>query len=303
MHEPSDSPADGRAESRAESRADAERFEAERPRLMRLADVVLGDRAEAEDVVQQAWLRLAGVTTPIENLAGWLTTVTTRLCLDRLRQRVPTPVAPVDAELGAGGLELPDPEDDGDPLRDVVLADAVGTALHVVLDRLTPRERVAFVLHDTFAVDFDAIAAVLGGGTSPAAARKLASRARAKVTAPVAEEEQANAAVVDAFLAAARGGDLPTLLTLLAPGVVVSADAAAAALGTPSRLQGREEVAAFFNGAARGAMPVLTAGRPGLAWMQRGEVRMLFDLTVDDRQITAILFRAEPEVLAGVVRR
>ena len=144
-------------------------FEAERPRLVRLAGRVLGDDAEAEDIVQQAWLRLQGTDQEIENLPGWLTTVTTRLCLDRLRARVPVPVEDdLDTADTAAG--------DGDPADAVALADTVGVALQVVLDRLTPAERVAFVLHDSFGFDFATIAAVLD--TTPAAARKLASRSR-----------------------------------------------------------------------------------------------------------------------------
>lgn len=284
-------------------------FERERARLTRIAAQVLGDAAEAQDVVQQAWLRLhssldSGAT--IENLPGWLTTVTTRLCMDRLRLRVPEPVDELDALDGTPTSSVGDPEHDGDPWHDVVLAEAVGTALHVVLDRLTPRERVAFVLHDTFAVDFEAIAELLD--TNAAAARKLASRARAKLARPVpvpgaGEGAGAAAEVVDAFLIAARGGDLPRLLALLAPDVVVTADAAAIAAGTPTRLEGRETVAGFFDGAARGAFPVFVEDRPGLAWLQHGEAKVAFDLTVADGTVTRIVFRADPEVLAGVRRR
>ena len=210
-----------------------EAFEAERPRLVGIAARVLGDPAEAEDVVQQAWLRLHGTTAEIESLPAWLTTVTTRLCLDRLRARIPVLE---DAEVDAGAA--------GDPADEVALADTVGVALQVVLERLSPRERVAFVLHDSFGFEFPTIAAVLE--TTPVAARKLASRARAKIGQPVPEDGLADWQVVDAFMAAARGGDLHRLLQLLAPDVVVRADRAAAGLGTPERLEGRQEVATFF---------------------------------------------------------
>ncbi|MBN1093023.1 sigma-70 family RNA polymerase sigma factor [Blastococcus sp. TML/M2B] len=263
-------------------------FEAERPRLVRLAARVLADDAEAEDVVQQAWLRLHGTDGEIANLPGWLTTVTTRLCLDRLRARVPEPTE----------LAGDDAGETGDPADEVVLADTVGVALHAVVDRLTPAERVAFVLHDSFAVDFATVAAVLE--CTPAAARKLASRARAKVGAPVPEHASADAAVVDAFLAAARGGDLRRLLGLLAPDVVVAGDAAAVALGTPAHLAGREAVAGFFDGAARSARPVLVGDRPAAAWFQRGEPRVVFDISVADGVVTRIDFRADPGLLAGV---
>ncbi|MCO7218864.1 sigma-70 family RNA polymerase sigma factor [Klenkia sp. PcliD-1-E] len=267
-----------------------EGFEAERPRLVALAARVLGDRAEAEDVVQQAWLRLDRTDADVDDLPAWLTTVTTRLCLDRLKARVPVPVE--DVELPGAA---PDPADD------VVLADTVGVALQVVLDRLPPRERVAFVLHDSFGYAFDTVAAVLG--TTPAAARKLASRARARIGQPAPEDRLADWEVVDAFMAAARGGDLARLLELLAPGAGVTADAAALQAGTPERIEGRDAVAAFFDGSAHAALPVLVDDRPGYAWYHRGEVKVVFDFTVVDGQVTAIVFRAEPDVLASVQRR
>lgn len=265
-------------------------FEAERPRLVRLAARVLDDDAEAHDIVQQAWLRLQSTEQEIANLPGWLTTVTTRLCLDRLRAKVPVPEEE---------LELDEHADD--PADDVALADTVSAALHVVLDRLTPGERVAFVLHDSFGFDFSTIAQVLD--TTPTAARKLASRARAKVAQPATEDALADWEVVDAFMTAARGGDLGRLLELLAPDVVVTGDAAAVAMGTPERIAGREEVASFFNGAAKGAFPVFVADRPGAAWVHRGEAKVAFDFTVVDGAVVRIEFRAEPSVLTGVRSR
>lgn len=269
-------------------------FEAERPRLLSLAGRVLADHAEAEDVVQQAWLRLERTRSrdhvEIENLPAWLTTVTTRLCLDRLRARVPVPVEEVEVA-GTG----PDPADD------VALADTVGIALQAVIDRLTPRERVAFVLHDSFGFEFSTIASVLD--TTPAAARKLASRARAKVAQPATDDALADWEVVDAFMAAARGGDLDRLLRLLAPDAVVGADEAAVLAGTPAAIEGRDEVAAFFDGSAQAALPVLVGDRPAAAWFLRGEARVVFDFTVRDGQVHAITFRADPAVLARVVRR
>ena len=188
-----------------------------------------------------------------------------------------------------------------DPADDVALADTVGIALQAVIDRLTPRERVAFVLHDSFGFEFATIASVLD--TTPAAARKLASRARAKVAQPAAEDALADWEVVDAFMAAARGGDLDRLLRLLAPGAVVGADEAAVLAGTPASIEGREEVAAFFDGSAQAALPVLVGDRPASAWFLRGEARVVFDFTVRDGQVHAITFRADPAVLARVVRR
>jgi RNA polymerase sigma factor (sigma-70 family) len=265
-------------------------FEAERPRLVGIASRVLGDHAEAEDVVQQAWLRLHHTDTEIESLPAWLTTVTTRLCLDRLRSRTPLPVEDV---------ELEDAADD--PADDVVLADTVGIALQVVLDRLSPRERVAFVLHDSFGFEFPTIAAVLD--TTPVAARKLASRARAKVTQPRSEDPLADWAVVDAFMAAAKNGDFDRLLRLLAPDASVTADDAAILVGTPRQIEGRDEVAAFFNGSAKSAFPVFVGDRPGSAWFHLGAAKVAFDFTVDDGLVRAITFRAEPDVLSRVVRR
>lgn len=238
--------------------------------------------------MQQAWLRLHGTDQQIGNLAGWLTTVTTRLCLDRLRAKVP---APTDDD-------VPPVEHAGDPADEVALAGTVGVALQVVLDRLSPAERVAFVLHDSFGVEFDAVAAILG--TTPAAARKLASRARTKVVQDVPEDVPADWEVVDAFLAAARGGDLDRLLQLLAPDVVVTGDAAAVALGTPDRICGRQDVARFFDGAAKAALAAFVAQRPGAAWVHRGDVRVAFDVSVLQGRVTGIALCADPAVLAAV---
>ncbi|MDN5804655.1 MAG: sigma-70 family RNA polymerase sigma factor, partial [Microlunatus sp.] len=189
-------------------------FEAERPRLLRIATRVLADPAEAEDIVQRAWLRLHRSDADIENLPAWLTTVTTRLCLDRLRARTPVPLADVETA-----------ETAPDPAEEVALADTVGIALQAVLDRLSPRERVAFVLHDSFGFEFSTIAAVLD--TTSVAARKLASRARAKGGQPAPEDQLADWEVVDAFMAAAREGNFGRLMQLLAPDAAVAADAAA----------------------------------------------------------------------------
>ena len=170
-----------------------------------------------------------------------------------------------------------------------------------MLDRLTPNERVAFVMHDSFGFEFSTIAAALG--TTPTAARKLASRARAKVGQPRAEDQLAGWEVVDAFMAAARQGDFTRLVELLAPQAVVVGDEQAVATGTPERIEGQQDVAAFFNGAASAALPVLVEGRPGSAWFHRGEARVVFDFTVTDGQVERIEFRAAPDLLSQVVRR
>jgi RNA polymerase sigma factor (sigma-70 family) len=265
-------------------------FQAERPRLLRIAGRLLRDPGEAEDVVQQAWLRLHGTSADVTNLPGWLTTVTTRLCLDRLRAQTPMPVAEVDISQMA-----PDPADE------VALADTVGIALQVVLDRLTPGERVAFVLHDSFGFDFPTVAEILG--VTPVAARKLASRARSKIAQPAPQEQQPDWAVVDAFMAAARGGDFSRLLELLAPDVVVSADADAVALGTPERIDGRVAVASFFNGAAQAALPIFLGDRPAAAWFHRGQAKVAFAFTILDGVVQGIRFQAAPEILGRVAAR
>ena len=265
-------------------------LERERPRLVALATRVLGDPDEAQDIVQQAWLRLAAADDDIENLPAWLTTVTTRLCLDRLRRRTAVPEAEIALEAAAP-----------DPAEDVALADTVGAALQLVLERLSPNERVAFVMHDSFGVEFSTIAAALD--TTAQNARKLASRARAKVAQPRPEDALADWELVDAFMAAARGGDFTRLVQLLAPDAVVRADADAIATGTPEAIEGREDIASFFNGAAHAALPVSVDGRPGSAWYHRGQARVLFDFTVTGGCVARIDFRAAPEVIAQVVRR
>ena len=269
-------------------------FEQQRPRLLRVAGRVLGDPHEAEDIVQNAWLRMDGADSDIENLPGWLTTVTTRLCLDRLRARIPVPEANVDTV-----------ETAPDASEDIALAETVAVALHILLDRLTPTERVAFVLHDSFGFDFPTIAEILG--RTPAAARKLASRARIKIAQPATRSAnltgQADWQVVDAFLIAARNGDFTRLLELLAPNVVVQGDPTAVTLGTPDRLEGAEQVAQFFNGAAKSAFPVYIEDRPGAAWIHRGELKVVFEFTIDRGRVQRIEFRAHPKILDQVQKR
>jgi RNA polymerase sigma factor (sigma-70 family) len=269
-------------------------FEQERPRLLRVAGRILGDSHEAEDVVQNAWLRMQSAEGEIYNLPGWLTTATTRLCLDRLRSRIPV----VDADAERDDI-APDASDQ------VALAETVGVALQLLLDRLTPNERVAFVLHESFGFDFPTIAEILD--RTPVATRKLASRARSKLDHPRTPSTDTELLpdwqVVDAFLAAAREGDFTRLLTLLAPAVVVEGDLAATALGTPQRIEGTEQVARFFDGAAKTAFPVFVGDRPGAAWILRGEPKVVFDFTVDGGQVLRIDFRAEAGILEQVRRR
>jgi RNA polymerase sigma factor (sigma-70 family) len=272
----------------------AERFEAHRPRLRAVAWRLLGSAAEADDAVQETWLRLSR-TDPagVDNLGGWLTTVVARVCLNQLRSR--RPEEPLDDRVPEPPAEGLGPEDQA------LVADAVGPALLVVLDTLGPSERVAFVLHDLFAVPFEEIAPLVG--RSPAAARQLASRARRRVQGadpdPGADRARQRA-VVDAFLAASRGGDLQALLSLLDPQVVLRSDPAAVAAGTPAELRGAAEVAGSFAGRARAARPAMVDGAAGLVWAPGGRPRMAFAFTVADGRITEIRLLADPERLRRV---
>jgi RNA polymerase sigma-70 factor (ECF subfamily) len=285
----------------------AETFERYRGHLHAVAYRMLGTDSEADDAVQEAWLRLSRADTDeVDNLGGWLTTVTARVCLDVLRSRRSRREQPLhdDApDVTAVQAARVDPE------REAVLADSIGPALLVVLDTLTPPERLAFVLHDLFGVPFDEIAPIVE--RSPAAARQLASRARRRVhgadAAGDADRRRRNE-VVDAFIAASRDGDFDALLSLLDPDVVVRADAtvvqtAAAnrAAGAPtlaSLVRGASTVAKTFAGRARGAQRALIDGSPGAVWAPGGQLRAVFDFTIVDGTIVAIELLADPEHLA-----
>jgi len=244
----------------------AERFQAHRTHLRAVAYRMLGSLSEADDAVQDAWLRLSRAdTSGVDNLGGWLTTVVARGCLDRLRARASRREQPL-------GVHLPEPilsPDDGpDPEQQALLAEGVGLALLVVLETLTPAERLAFVLHDTFAVPFDQVAAIVG--CSPTAARQLASRARRRVkqhaTVPDADLARQRA-VVDAFLAAARDGDFDALVAVLDPDVVLRADRGAVPLGASRVVRGARAVAEgalTFARLGRFARPVLVNGAAGV---------------------------------------
>lgn len=272
------------------------RFEADRDRLRGVAYRMLGSLDEADDAVQQAWLRadqadLGGV----ENLAGWLTTVTARVCLDMLRTRRsrderPLAAAPVGPTAATGGGTEPEDE--------AVLAESVGLALLVVLDRLSPAQRVAFVLHDLFAVPFEDVAAVVERSTG--ATKKLASRARERVRGVATVEAPRPAghrAVVDAFLSASRGGDLHRLLELLAPDVVRRADRFAVPSGTPAEVRGARAVAdetEAFAARARTAEVALVDGAPGVVVAPLGRLLAVLRVTVDDGRITEFDVIADP---------
>jgi RNA polymerase sigma-70 factor (ECF subfamily) len=266
----------------------AQRFEEQRARLTAVAYRMLGSTAEADDAVQETWLRLSrSEPETIDNLAGWLTTVTSRVCLNVLHSRRAHPEVPLDTrpEPAAG----PDPEDE------LLLADSIGLALLIVLDALTPAERVAFVLHDMFAVPYDDIAPIVGRSSD--AARQLASRARRRVQRQDAGHEARRAEqaeLVDAFLAAARNADFSALLALLDPDVVLHADAAAVALGAAPETRGAEPVAEWCR-YARGARPGLLGGVPVAVWMPGGRPRVIYRFTVRDDRIAAIDLIADPE--------
>lgn len=294
----------------------AHRFEADRIRLRGVAYRMLGSMAEAEDAVQEAWLRLDRAdTSEVANLSGWLTTVVARVCLDQLRSRKSRREDPVGVGLAeddaaaaapgsldaSGALGGEAPAGGGDPAQEAELADSVGLALLVVLDTLTPAERLAFVLHDLFAVSFDEIAPIVD--RTPAAARQLASRARRRVqTSPRAEgdaDRSRQRAVVDAFLAASRGGDFEALLTVLDPDVVFRGDQAAVTLGGPAELRGAQAVAQSFCGRADAAFPALLDGQVGLVVVPKpGHVLLVLRVTLaHDGRIAGLDAVADPTSL------
>ncbi|MFF9900554.1 sigma factor [Streptomyces longispororuber] len=250
---------------------------------------MLGSAAEADDAVQETWLRLARSDVgAVSNLAGWLTTVVSRVCLDTLRTRAARREEFLSDE---GALDRVPAPDAPCPEEEAVLVESVGRALLVVLDTLGPAERVAFVLHDSFAVPFDRIAPIVE--RSPVATKKLASRARHKVrgtpAGPAAEPARGRH-VVEAFLAAARGGDLTALLAVLAPDVVRRADAAALPPGAPAEIRGAEAVAretVLLTGNARAAAVALVDGRPGLVVAPGGRLRCALTVTVEAGRVTA----------------
>jgi len=264
----------------------AQQFEANRSHLQAVAYRMLGSASEAEDAVQEAWLRLSRTdTSGIENLGGWLTTVVARVCLDMLRSRSARREEPFgDEETSPRGS----PAGAIDPEQEALLADSVGLALLVVLERLAPAERIAFVLHDMFDLPFEEIAPIVG--RTPVAARQLASRARRRVRGAAAPEAGHSGirAVVDAFLAASREGDLQGLLALLAPEVVLRADAAAVQAGATEEVRGAGAVAETFAGRAKFAEPALIDGVAGAVWAPGGQPRVVFAFTVVDGKVVAI---------------
>jgi RNA polymerase sigma factor (sigma-70 family) len=289
----------------ADSDSLAAQFEALRPHLRGVAYRVLGSASDADDAVQEAWLRLSRTdVSDVANLRAWLTTVTSRVALSMLESRGSRredvraePPEPTTAGPRAAGPP-PGPEDEA------LLGDEVSAALAVVLDTLEPRERLAFVLHDLFAVPFDEIAPVVD--TTSTAARQLASRARRRlrgtspepVTASLTARADRQRAVVDAFFAAAREAEFAALLQLLDPDVVMRADAVAARMGADGLVTGADAVARWISGRARGAVPATVGDEPGAAWAVKGKVRVAFGFTISgDGRITAIDLIGDPDAL------
>jgi RNA polymerase sigma-70 factor, ECF subfamily len=279
----------------------AQEFEQHRPHLRRVAYRMLGTLEESDDAVQEAWLRLSRADgSSIENLGGWLTTVVARVCLDVLRARRARPVESTDAW-------LPDPivtvDGAGDPEQEALLADSVGIALLVVLETLTPAERLAFVLHDMFGVPFDEIAAIVE--RSPDATRQLASRGRRRVRGARPNSDASPAEqrkVAEAFLAAAREGDFEGLLAVLDPDVVVRTDYALPR-GAPGVIRGAEAVARNalrFAQLAAFAQPALVNGSPGYVVAPQGRLFAVASFTVVGGRIAEMDFVNDPEKLARI---
>jgi RNA polymerase sigma-70 factor (ECF subfamily) len=273
----------------------AERFEERRTRLKAVAYRMLGSLSEADDAVQETWLRLSRTDEDIDNLDAWLTTVVARVCLNTLRSRQ----SRHEVEMGPRIPEpIVDPEDGTEPEHEALLADSVGLALLVVLETLSPAERLAFVLHDVFAVPFDEIAPIVD--RSPDAARQLASRARRRVRgAPVPDAAlEAQREVVDAFLAAAREGDFARLVSVLDPDVVLHADLGPSAPGGRFELHGVEAVAKQARTYSRLGLvirPALVNGAAGVVTFRDGEPFSVGAFTVRGDRIVEIDFLADPE--------
>jgi len=272
----------------------ARRFEAHRTRLTTLATRMLGSAEEADDAVQETWLRLSRTDSEaIENLGAWLTTVLSRVCLNVLQARRIRPEVPLEPE-----LDDPVARDETDPQHEALLADSIGLALLVVLDTLAPAERVAFVLHDMFGVSFDEIGPIVGRSTP--AARQLASRARRRVRQEDQDPETnrlQQAKLVDAFLAAARDGDFERLLGVLDPEIVLTADPVAAQIGVAPELRGATAVAEFSR-YARGATPALLDGAAAVVWIVGGRPRVVYRFATSGDHITAIELIGDPERVA-----
>ena len=287
------------------SRADrlAERFEAARPRLLRIAQRILGSAAESDDALQETWLRISRADTEsVANLDAWLTAVVARVCLDALKRRNSRreELTPDDPRRDVGTLAPGErPEDEA------MLADSIGVALLVLLDTLGPAERVAFVLHDMFDVPFDDIAAIVGKTTE--AARQLASRARRRVRGKSAGRDapmQRHDQLVRAFFQASRAGNFSALLALLDPAATLRADAAVMAIGAAAVTEGANAIAETFVVRWRGsvaAVPAYIGNEPAAVWLHKGHARVLFRFTIAGDRIAAIDLIGDPDMLKQAV--
>jgi len=284
----------------------AQRFEANRDHLRAVAYRMLGSRSEAEDAVQEAWLRLSrAAPDTLENLTGWLTTVVGRVCLDILRTRKMRHEEAI-------GREAEAVANDDNAERDMALADSIGMAMLTVLDTLPPPERVAFVLHDMFNLPFEDIAAIVG--RSPVAARQLASRARRRVQGQPAisdADRLRQRDVVQAFLEASRGGDFSALLAVLDPDVVLRADPAALAAsaaragqGAPElrslETRGREPIAKLFQGRAKGARLASVDGSAGLVVPIGGTLVAVFEFTIENGAVAEIALTSDAQTIKAM---
>jgi RNA polymerase sigma-70 factor (ECF subfamily) len=298
-------PTDDREELNVTEASLSARFEENRPRLRAVAYRLLGSMSDTEDAVQETWLRVTRADTgEVDNLGGWLTTVITRVCLDMLRARKTREnAAPALVAEGAAAASGPT-----DPEREVLLADAVGSAMMVVLDTLSPPERVAFVLHDLFALSFEDISAIVG--RSADATRQLASRARRRVQGAAEREEElpSQREVAEAFMSASRDGNLEAVLAVLDPDVILRVDAAAvkaaaanAAKGAPRlvpEVRGAADVARVFLGSAQVARSALVDGTPGAAWAPGGRPRAVWAFKVEQGRVVEVEFIVDPKTIA-----
>ncbi len=271
-----------------------DRFELERPRLRAIATRILGSAVEADDAVQEAWFRLVRANNAeIDNLGAWLTVAVSRISLDQVRTRTRRREEPLESIAAIA------PQESGSIESGVIFEEAVSEALAHALERLSPLEAVAFILHDLFRVPFDEIGAMIE--RTPAATRKLASRARTKVAAESGIDPGAFGAhrdIVDAFMTAARTGDLSVLLSLLAPNARLHADATARRLGVQPELHGATEIAGFFDGKAQVARIVWFDGSPGAAWAPAQQIKVAFTFRFrEDGLIEEIGLRSDPDWL------
>jgi RNA polymerase sigma-70 factor (ECF subfamily) len=286
------------------SKRQTDQFEQNRTHLRAVAYRILGSIAEADDAVQEAWFRLhRSDTSTVENMRGWLTTVVSRVALDMLRARQSRREEVLDGPLAEPVITIPDPSD---PEQQALMADSVGLALLVVLEKLTPAERLAFVLHDMFGMPFEEIAPIVD--RNPQATRQLASRARRRVRGaapdPAAHTLSEQRRVVDAFLAASQNRDFESLFAVLDPDVILRADRGALAAMAPAEVRGAEEtvrvIAARGAPFARFARPAIVNGKAGLVVVRDGRLTSVLEFTVKSGRVAALDLVIDPEKLRRV---